>query len=302
MAVCILELDQNNLPTRRRSFLYIADLSDNIAKKVLEAEYILSLDWRAENELWVSVMQTRLGFRPSYKLLCIRDNPPGKFTIKPLSWPALVDGLCWSPDGRILAGRPGQDYSVFRRNKKNYFGSVAVSFDGGKSAVPLTEPPVFASVLYWKNNHSFYIHPLDKKTLLEVTIDQKKISISQSIPYEQERFLSGIYKDTAVLMSGGDVYVGEKIIYHSNSNIRWLRSSYPYLAFIEKTDLVVINPEENSVLRHTLETDKVSILDLIPEKKTVYWLRDKEKVYCWNFQKDSVDCIFDLKKIGMSCP
>ncbi|MEJ5260885.1 MAG: hypothetical protein WHS88_11925 [Anaerohalosphaeraceae bacterium] len=213
-----------------------------------------------------------------------------------------MDGLCWSPDGRILAGKPRQDYSVFGRNKKNCLGTVAVSFDDGKSAVLLTEPPVFALVLYWKNNSSFYIQPSDKRTLLELTIEQKKISISQSIQYDQERFLSGIYKDMAVLMSGGHVYIGEKMVYRSSSNIRWLQSSYPYLVFIDKMDLAVINPEEDIVIRHPLKTDKVSILGLMPEKGTVYWLQEREKIYRWNFQKDSVDCIFDLKEIEMSSP
>ncbi len=300
IAFCVGDLKQKSyLASGTPTDVFILEIEDKSVNQIISGKDVYSLGWRSlngESELWVSVLEERFGLWTTFNLIYFRKNIAGGYVTKTIKSPDLVSGLQWNPNGKILAGQPKRDYQPPLFNKSsNYFGSVGISFRNGKQARVYLESRVVAARLFWKNENSFYTEGIRGKKILEFLADSDEFTVTKTTDYGEKVALFGVYDGKPVYRLNGDVYIGDELVYDSDTSVGWVKVSKPYLSFVENSSIVIANIEEGGIIRKDVEQAEIVNIGLAPQAGKIYWLSDVEEICCWDFKKqNSIESIYEI--------
>ena len=289
--------DNTHYPRRYESEVYVLDLSTRKTKQILEDKNVCSLCWRnneGNSELWICIMEELFGFWPKFKIsvLNFEKESSNIKSIKTVRNPDIISSFNWNPKGTILAGIPKQDFLPVL--DLNY--SVAISFSNGKKARKYSKNNAIGAITFWATEDTFFAQDVDRTKIMEFCATKDELTLRDVRYLTEKLWLFGAMKKQPLYRKDGDIYLGDDLLYDSDGNTGWIRSSDPYIAFIENSTVFVIDAEGKDIARKKVE--KSIVIDISASAKTVYLLFGYEKIQSWNFEKDGpIETLFDVKTI-----
>lgn len=278
--------------------VYILDTKDNSVHQIMKKKDVAFLSWRRINgnsELWVSIIEDTIWpwRRPLYQLIGIQKSNE-KITTKVIKSPDIVFDFVWSPDGEILAGKPRRDFAPPLFDDSKNIHSVGISLNEGKNAFIYLESPLNTGRLFWKNERTFYTQDIHGKAVREFHVQHEQIIPGNVLEYEDMITLFGIFEGNLVYQRNGKLYIDDNMVYDSETDVKWVKVSSPYIFFVEDSSIVVVNVKEEKIYKRNVENTDIFSVGLEPHTGKAYWLSLPDAIYLWDFRQDEFEAIFRI--------
>ena len=280
--------------------LYILDIKDKTVHCVMDKKVISFSGWRTvngESELWVSKNVYTIWPWPRfhYQLVSVKKIGDNIIT-KKIKSPEIVFAFTWSPNGEILAGKPKRDFTQPLFDSSTNYHSVGISFSEGRDAYIYLDSPVNAIRLFWKDDRTFYTQGVHGKTIMEFHVQNEKIIPGKVLEYEDRITLFGIFEGDLVYRRNGNLYIDDNMVYDSETAVKRVQVSPPYIFFVEDSNIVVVNITEKNIYKRNVENTDIFSIGLDPHADKAYWLSLPDKIYSWDFRQDEIEAIFRISE------